>query len=1044
MLVEAAIKRSFVVNLVCVFLFVIGATALLTMKRDLAPPFELKMVKISAALPGASAAQMEEFVTAPIEDAIRGFAGIERIRSTTSAGSINITLEIFDSFDDVEDLHSRVESAVNALKPDLPDDIDDINVENVKINTFWFGTLSLVGFDKNNDAHLAWTRAFTERLRRIEGMTRIDDWSPKKQVYVRLRPKDLARFRVALPEIAQTVRQAFALLPLGVIERESGDIVVEFDNTLRDVAQVANLIIKGNSSGDVVRLHQVADVDWRLPPDDLVERTINGRPSATIVLYKDMDSDTLTLRDRLQDMLGKEKPPLGVEILLTGDGPSFIERQLNVLTSNAIFGITLVVFILYLFLGFKAAIMTAIGMPLAYLATFAVLQSLGISIDIISVVGMILVLGILVDDAIIVTEQYSQHLEAGMAPKEAAVKAVFATIGPVTGTVLTTVVAFMPLLLAGGGLANVLAAIPWVVISALLMSWIECFFILPNHLVHFVKKPLPQKRLAIIDRLRGGYEKVLWISLRFRYVLVASFIAILIGSFWYASEKVPFKFDLRISSEKLRVLAVLKESASVEDTMKRLQPIQDIIAGIDKDLYEYVDAEYGEAWISGEKYEGAKYAQFSVRFAQTMDDIEGAKNKVKDLIEGQLEGLDKTIFERLEVDRRLDGFDDAKDHTLRVAISGRGRLDVEQLLTGVSDVSKTVTGFKSLSLDPKLFADSWSFDPNRAALTQYGLELSNLSVQVRGYVAESRLHQLRWDGENVNVYSYVADGDKLYYEQLANLPVVVGDGRTVPLSTFGVWRKTRALKRIDRENVERVVAVEVAYLPEVTKKEVFQETLQTALKPLEAQYPTLKFSIEDADRQASKNKTAMSKSLIYAIAMIIFILAITLSSVMQPILIGLAIPFGTIGVIAAFAIHDKAIDVMAIVGVIGMAGVVVNDSLILVDAINRRLMAGEGRKGLVAASVSRLRPILLTSITTLGGVFPMAYGIGGDSGFTKPLALSMGWGLLFATLLTLFLVPAMVSIQRDWWSWISQRLSRNQATETESSTHSDLSSTPLD
>ena len=1023
-IINAAIDHSFIVNLVCVFLLVIGTIAVFTMKRDLIPPFDVKMIQVRATLAGASAAQVEEFVTAPIEDAIRSFAGIERITSKTSAGSFTVKLEIFESFNDVDDLHSRVESAVASIRSQLPEDLENLEVENIKINTFWFGTLSLVGFDKDNDAHLAWSRAFAERLRRIEGMTRLDDRTPKKQVYVQLRPKDLARFRVSLPEIANKVRSSFALLPLGVIEKESGDIVVEFDNTLKDVSQVSNLIIKGNSSGNVVRLHQVAEVNWRLPPDDQVERTVNGKPSATIVLFKDMDTDTLTLRDRLSAVLEKETPPSGLEILLTGDGPSFIERQLNVLTTNAIYGTILVIAILYFFLGFKAALMTAIGMPLAYLATFAVLQSLGISIDIISVVGMILVLGILVDDAIIVTEQYSQHLEAGVAPREAAVNAVLETIGPVTGTVLTSVVAFMPLLLAGGGIANVLAAIPWVVIAALTMSWIECFFILPNHLAHFVKKPLNAKRLNMIDRLRGRYERVLWFSLRYRYVLVFSFVSLLVGAIWFASAKVPFKFDLRISSERLRVLTVLKESATVEEASQKLEPIKKIMAGLDKSLYQYIDTEIGEAWVAGEKHEGPKYAQFNVRFAQTMDNIEQAKQSIKQAIEAGLEGVDKGIFERIEVDRRLDGFDDAKDHSLRVAISGRGRLDVEKLLTGVSDSAKDITGFKSLSVDPKLFADSWSFEPNRAALTQYGLELSNLSLQIRGYVAESKLHQLRWDGENVNVFSYIALGDRLNYDQLASLPVIIGEGQIAPLSTFGTWKKSRALKRIDRENVERVVAVEVSYVPDQTKKEVFQTELEKALEPLSTQFPMLKFQVEDADRQASKNKSSMSKSLLYAIAMILFILALTLSSVIQPLLIGLAIPFGSIGVIAAFALHDKAIDIMAMVGVIGMAGVVVNDSLILVDAINRKLAAGEGRQGLIDASVSRLRPILLTSVTTLGGVFPMAYGLGGDSGFTKPLALSMGWGLVFATFLTLFLIPAMVSIQRDWRSYLSARLKR--------------------
>jgi multidrug efflux pump subunit AcrB len=240
-------------------------------------------------------------------------------------------------------------------------------------------------------------------------------------------------------------------------------------------------------------------------------------------------------------------------------------------------------------------------------------------------------------------------------------------------------------------------------------------------------------------------------------------------------------------------------------------------------------------------------------------------------------------------------------------------------------------------------------------------------------------------------------------------------GQVAQLSEFGKWRKTKGLSKIKHEDLERIINIEVSFHEEKIKKAIFSEKVDEALKSIREIYPSLQFDVRDADREEEKNKKALSKMMIICLAMILFVLAVVLNSIIQPLLIGMAIPFGVIGVIWAFYFHGTTVNVMAIIGVLGMAGVVVNDSLIMVDLINRLKAKNPNfaRKDLIDGAASRLRAILLTSITTLGGVFPMAYGLGGDSGFTKPLALAMGWGLLFATGLTLLVVPAMLEIHRD-------------------------------
>ncbi|MCP4912916.1 MAG: efflux RND transporter permease subunit [Oligoflexia bacterium] len=1020
-LFEKFVDNSFLVNTLSAFMIIIGFIAIMNMKRDLIPQFQNNRIQISTSLTGASSDQMEKFITYPLEEAVQSFAGIDEISSTSRAGSTQITLKIKDGFDEVDDLVEKVKTAIQNVEGDLPEDTDEVIVKNEKMTSFWFSSIALMGIDRENPTHILFKDELVKEIKKLDGIVEVSDRSGKKSLFVKFIPEKLSQYRLTMNDIVRSLKGKFEVLPLGMIDRGQNDISVQVDNELRDLAQIENTIIKGNASQRFIRLKEIATVEYRYPKRTYKGYT-NGEESINIHLFKDLDTDTIELKERAEALFTKmrKKAPEGAKILTTGDGPAYIERQLNVLNSNGLFGLILVGVVLCLFLGFRSAVMTALGLPLAYFSTFFFLSHLGINIDLISVVGMILILGILVDDAIVVSEQYTQFVEKGYVPREAALKAIQTTIIPITGAILTTAVAFVPILFGEDGLSHILRAIPLVVIISLALSWFESFFILPNHLVHFAKADSHKdfENRKIFKRTLSGYKKLLSWALKGRYFLTTGMVIFMGFTLWFAKEKVPMKFDLRIGSEKVRVLVELTNSESIEETEKQLKPIWDIINKIDKSRYSYVSGNLGYAYINGTSYNDLKYSNIAIRFNQTHPNIEEDKAYIEEFIKNELDTLQKSqadVYKMLKVDKRMDGHDDAKDHTLKIKVTSDKPFEVESVLNQVKASLKDVKDKKDIFVDPNLMQTSWKFIPNIERIEEYSISTRDVVVQISGYIRKRELHEVRMNGTNISIYGYFQDNENLKFEDLSLIKIDLGNGQMTKASNLGTWVQARTLQKISHTNLLRTTEIEVTYDEKKVKKEKFQKELETAIAPLQKKMPLLTFNIGDADEQAQKNKNSMLTKVLYSVVLILFILAMVLQSFVQPLLIGSAIPFGIIGVIWAFYFHGQSIDVMGIVGIIGMAGVVVNDSLMLVDTVNkkRKSWLSFKREDIIEGTASRLRPIVLTSLTTLGGVFPMAYGIGGDSGFTKPLALSMGWGLLFATTLTLFVLPAMLEIQRE-------------------------------
>lgn len=1037
-LTQYFIDNSFVVNLISVIIILVGIISLTSMKRDLISNWKSKQIDISANLIGAGPAQMERFVTYPIENAVKNISGIDKITSETSQGNTKITLHLKDDVENITEIEQLAKDEVASIESDLPSEVENLRVRHLKQTKAWFNYYSILGFDENSDLHQNWILKTKEILSRVSGVASVDTYNWTKDLYIKINPKSLGRYELSVAEIYKRINDTFKIYPIGSITKGADEYSIEIDNMKYSVDAIKNLSLRSNTPGKSLKLSDIAEVEYRLPKRTRQNFTM-GEESVSFNIFKDFDTDSITLKEILEKKISEinKEAPKGLKVISVEDGPAFILRQINALKSNALFGTILVIATLCLFLGFRNAVMTSFGLPIAYLFTFIVLENLNISIDLISVVGMLLVIGILVDDAIIISEQYMQNLEVGQEPRTAATNAVLKTWKPICGTVATTLIAFAPILMGRDSMSEILKAIPVVVFTALTISLLESFFILPNHLAHFVKKAKSQEDTKVFNKFKNKYENLLKFSLRYRYLVLTSFLAIMVGSIFFAAKNINFNFNLNISSESIRFLGELKESDTIEESRRKIQLVEDVIAKIPKDRYKLYEVNIGQNYTNGKQMIGPKYFNYWISFSQLDENVNANKEFVNDFLKGELENLKKSgVFERLEVKIHKGGRDEARENIVEFAISSQNPFEVDEITKEIKSIieKEKIEGIKSVDLDESLFKDAWVFQPNIVNIQASSLSLQDISSQLVLYIRKPEVYEHNLGSKTIKLYSYIEDGENLNLNELNKLPIYLKNGLKLPIKEFGTWVKQRREGSVKHSDLMRRVVIDLPFDKEKIKKEVLIEKVKALEKGLALTYPDLTFKTQDADEQSTKNKASILKKFLYALIGIFFILALVLRSIMQPILICMAIPFGVIGVIWAFYFQGLEISLMAIIGIIGMAGVVVNDSLLLVVSVN------DNRKNwfdfhipqIVQGSSSRLRAIILTSITTLGGVFPMAYALGGDAGFTKGLAMSMGWGLLFATVLTLVVLPCMLLVQRDCMVFIDKKILRRNLSSVES------------
>ncbi|MCB9073511.1 MAG: efflux RND transporter permease subunit [Bdellovibrionaceae bacterium] len=1011
------LDNTFVVNIVSGFILIVGLVSLSMMKRDLHPPFEFKQIDISVYLPGASSKEMEKFVTYPIEEAIRGMSGVEHMRSESKPGTTDIHLEFEASYGKILESVEQVRSRVESIRSSLPQEIRYIRVQQNKEENVFLFNIGFENMDIRNEVHRQFYTAFEKDMLNLPGIVRVYKSLPSRDIYVEFDPVKLRHYEISTAEVAQVIAKGLNFSPVGQARVDDELYAVEIAKTTNSVEDILNLSIRSNLSGNQIRVRDVAKASYKIA-DQIEEGFLNSKPMAAMWVIKDTINDAIDLKYSGQKLIDKynKKAPDNVRIVKIMDGPRFIEQQIQVLLTNGITGFILVFVILLIFLNWQSAILTALGIPFAYLCTFIVLFQMGIKIDLLSIIGLILVVGILVDDAIIISERYNELLSQGFTTKDAAFSAIRDMLIPVTGGILTTVVAFLPMLVISSGIAYVLMAVPVVVIVSLMFSWLECFCILPNHLTHLVKKPPNDKKQNLFVQVRKYYEKVLFLCLRFRYGILLGLVVVMAGSIYLATQKLQHSFDLNIGREQVSIYGALKESASVKESIAKIKPIENFLRTFPKSEIENVVTNVGSIWMDGAMRQGKRFVKIRAMINSSEKYPSEILKKVKAQAEEKIKSFKTDDFERLYVDIDHKGSEEKKKEMVRVRVRGSDGVDFEHFEKEVTEKIAKLSSIKEYVPDPTLQQEAWIFIPDRGKMAQYGLDPLIVSRQIRSYFTPNEVIETRINGEKIFVYTEVKGRRSLEYKQIHGYEIISPSGTSVPLSFIGHWEKHTVLKTISHEEGLRFLDLDFRVNTETSNKTAAQSDVDKALQFFRKKYPAYEFLSKNTNEDEEKNQAWGLKVALVCILSVFMVIALTLGSVSQAFIVGLPIPFGLIGIILALYLHNMPLGLMSIIGLVGTVGVSVNASIIIMDQINK--LSENHHKPfswdiIIEACSDRLRAIVLTTATTLGGLLPMAYSLGGESGFTQPLAFSMAWGLVCATLLTLFALPALVAIQED-------------------------------
>lgn len=1020
---EFSVKNSLLVNLLSIFLMIAGVFSLFQLTREAFPIFSFDIVVVLTPYPGASAPEVEKLVTIPLEEEIRGVSGIEEFYSESLENTSLIVISLDPNHENPDRVVRNIQRAVDRVR-DLPEDAEDPEVEELSTREIPVIEVSLSG--KLDEAKLQeYAEILEDRLEEIEGLSKVNrtGWRDP-EIWVEVKPELMSRYYVSLAEVMNALKLKNVNLPGGKLRTGEEEINIRVLGEFKTPEEVGNVIIRANDVGNWLRVKDIARVKPSFEDEDTIHHT-EGTRAIRLVLVKKEAGDAVSIVDDAKKIIEefKKTAPPALEIVLVNDLSFYIRRRLGVLTNNGIIGIILVLISLFIFLSRPVAFFTALGLPIAFFTTFAIMAYLGMSINLVTLFGLILVLGMIVDDGIIIAENVYRHIEEGLSPREAAVVGTTEVIKPVACTILTTIAAFSPLLFISGLMGKFIRGIPLVVIVALLASALEAFIILPSHLADFVRAPKKGKDGRVRSRKEsrwfraflGGYTGLVKFAVRFRYLTVVLFVAILIGCAALAiSPAMKLILFPQVGIEQFFIRAEGEVGTSLEKTRRLLRPIEETVASLPpEELDTFVTLVGAVQNDPNDPFgiTGSHVGQVHI----FLTPAEGRDRDADEIIATLREKTKNvTGFERISFEKIRHGPPVGK--AVAAQVKGDDFAVSTRIADGIKEYLKTVSGVMDISDDYGPGKDEIEIviDEDRAA--RAGLGVGDIAVSIRNAIRGGVATEIRSDKaeEEIDVLVRYPPEERSRVEIFDTLLIPNRYGKLIPLSKVSTLDRRAGVSTIKHDDGERVVAVTAGVDEAVTTSGRVNRKLMNEFSWVPDRH--LGYSIEAGGEweETQESLESLARAFLIAFFLVFMILAALFGSLLQPFIIMTAIPFGMIGVIIGFYLNGLPLSFMSLLGVVGLSGVVVNDSIVLVQFINELRKKGRARRhSIIEACRLRLRPVILTTLTTVLGLISVAYMIGGGDPFIRPAAMAIVWGLSFATLLTLILIPCIYAIFDD-------------------------------
>ena len=1014
-------------NLLMLFLLIGGVATALSTKVEVFPETDLDVIQISTSYPGASPAEVEEGIVRQIEEKIAGLAGVDRIDSVAREGFGSITIEVVKNWD-LKKLLEEVKAEIDRITT-LPEEaekpvVSEVTRRSLVINVAVYGDVSeatlknLTEKVKDDITNLP-----NISLAEIHGMR-----SP--EIQIEISEITLRRYGLTLDQVAEAVRRASLDLPAGRIKTSGGEILIRtkgrryFADEYRDVAVITR------TDGSKVTLGQIAELRDGFEDVDVSGRFMS-RPAAMIHVYRVADQNALQVAETVKRYVDdvRSSMPEGVSIAYYRDRSDVLKSRLNLLLRNLGIGLVLVSFLLWLFMDIRLAFWVTLGIPVSFAAGLMVLPQFDVSINMISLFAFIMVLGIVVDDAIIVGENIYRKQEEGLPPLASAVEGALEVGRPVIFAVLTTVVAFWPLMMASGTTGKLMRNIPIVVILVLLASLVESLFILPAHLNRSAEKRRRPVHTAANRKLSvrwlkwviaHPYARLVRFCVRWRYATVAGGIALLVISFglWKAGW-VQFTFFPKVEGNTMRAYITMPTGTAVERTREVVNHVEQSArqvleeAGKNRPAGEPPLMEYSLSLIGRHSGRGGTIGSGG-HLGQVWINL--LESEQRNISTGELSRLWR---------KRIGSVPDAESISFRSEIHSAGNpIEVHLSSDNPQQLLSAAEALKSeLQRYPGVFDVGDSYLPGKMemqlklkpAARSLGLTLTDLARQVRHAFYGAEALRLQRDQAEVKVMVRYPEAERQSLGYVEEMRIRTPDGSVVPFSQVAEVNMEQGYTAIERAQRRRVIKVTADVDENVTNANRVRSTLADDFLPnLKTEFFGLRYTIEGEGKQQKEAFSDVFRGFALAMFGIYALLAIPFRSFTQPLVVMAAIPFGFVGAVLGHLLMGFNLSILSVFGMVGLAGVVVNDSLVLVYAANRLHIEGsDAHTAVTRAGGLRFRAIILTSLTTFAGLTPMLLEKSVQAQFLIPMAVSISFGLIAATGLTLLFVPALYLIIND-------------------------------
>lgn len=1018
-------RNGVAANLLLVAILLAGYFSFTKVEREVFPSGAFNNALVSVAWPGASPREIEEQIILRIEEAVADVDGIEHVEATAREGQATVMIEGQDAVDTtlfLNEIKNRIDGISTFPADAFPPVVQQLRNEEGAIFIALYGDL-----DERELNRLA-RRLRDEVAQLPDSSPLVELWGDRQEeVSIEVSEDALRRFGLTFDDIARAIRSSSLNLAGGEVRTETGNIQVATRNLADTEEEFASIVVRQNPDGSLLRVGDVATVKDGFE-ERRQRREMNGKPSISIAVQAPETLNIVKLSKAVNAWVAEKNKELEgkAQLFVWFDTADLYFGRMNLVSSNAIQGLILVLICLLLFLRPTVAAWVTLGIPIAFAGAFIFMPVAGVSLNMLSLFAFLLVIGVVVDDAIIVGESIHEAVESGKKGVDAAIYGAQLVAKPVLFAVITTIIAFMPWLFMSGGTAQFTKHISLTILFALVFSLVEAFFILPSHLAH-MKKEKRENRFTrfqsifangIVNIADRYYRPLAETALRHRYWTAAFFIgAFSLAAALLAQGWVAFKFMPEVQGTFMSLTVRLPEGAPYARSLQIFEKIEDAAEEMKQKIGRTKDGEDIIRAVYIRADEGQVVSYVTVIAAEKRKQSTEELSKVFRELVGDIPDA-----EEINVNYTINnsGADlsfgvEAKDlESLRLATA-----DIQTYLNSLPGVYDVRNNLQSAT--PELQIEM------KPGAERFGLTLAEVSRQVRQAFYGEEVQRLPREGQDVRVMVRYPLEARSSLVSVETMRIRTADGREIPLSAVADVSFAPSYKRIDRRDRQRAAMITGELREGVDRAAIMKSFREDFVPEWKRRHPEVNLAQRgDQEEQAEFMQEFISLYLIALVAMYMLI-AIGFGSYWQPLLIMTAIPFGFMGAAFGHFLFGLDFALFSFFGVGAAAGVVVNDNLVLIDTVNRLRAQGEGAlSALVKAGVSRFRPIILTSLTTFLGLLPLMFARSTDAQFLMPTVVALAWGTFFALFVTLFFVPSMyvigVDIARFYrWAWTGDK-----------------------